>query len=281
MAHNNLAWTLQAQGRNEAAIASYKEALRCNPELELAQTNLAYLLANLYAHLGKHQEARLMWLHIAHRYPEDHLVLDQLISTALRIHDLPQAGHWAACYAAVTRNGSSRSETQVLAAAAVPMPRLTRGKLRHDHEQYCYLRERGLIGPELDGVIESYSVALRALRENDATLLENLGRAPEIRNTYGRNVHHYAAPRLAGNALSFSGSTMHAESSYLKSALGIVVIDDFLSAQALANLQRFCLESTIWHQNHYSHDRLGSFFRDGFNCPLLLQLPKKPGRLPK
>jgi tetratricopeptide (TPR) repeat protein len=268
MPHNNLGWALQAQGRNEEAVTSYKEALRCNPGLELAQTNLAHLLANLYAHIGKHHEAHLMWLHIARRHPEDYLVLDQLISTALRMHDLPNAGHWATRYADITRSRSLTDEV-------IPMPRLTRGKLRHDLEQYHYLRERELIGPEFDGVMESYETMLRALRENDEPLLERLSRTPQIRSTYGRNAHHGATPRLPGNALSFSESTLRAERQYQESELGIVVIDDFLSTETLALLQEFCLESTIWHHNHYSYDRLGSFFRDGFNCPLLLQIAEE------
>jgi hypothetical protein len=48
-----------------------------------------------------------------------------------------------------------------------------------------------------------------------------------------------------------------------------------LSAEALADLRSFCLESTIWQTNRYAHGRLGSFFQDGFNCPLLLQIAEE------
>ena len=40
-------------------------------------------------------------------------------------------------------------------------------------------------------------------------------------------------------------------------------------------MRLFCLESTVWSGNRYAHERLGAFFRDGFNCPLLLQIAEE------
>ena len=55
----------------------------------------------------------------------------------------------------------------------------------------------------------------------------------------------------------------------------VVVVDGFLSADALESLRLFCLESTVWSTNRYDHGRLGAFFRDGFNCPLLVQIAEE------
>ena len=55
----------------------------------------------------------------------------------------------------------------------------------------------------------------------------------------------------------------------------MVVIDDFLSQQALAEVRRFCLESTVWSGTRYTEGRLGAFFVDGFNAPLLLQIAEE------
>jgi hypothetical protein len=54
-----------------------------------------------------------------------------------------------------------------------------------------------------------------------------------------------------------------------------VVIDHFLEDGALEALRRFCLESTVWSTHRYSLGRLGSFFRDGFNTPLLIQIAEE------
>ena len=51
----------------------------------------------------------------------------------------------------------------------------------------------------------------------------------------------------------------------------IVVIDDLLSPQALAGLQRFCRESTVWRKA-YTDGYLGATPETGFACPLLAQI---------
>jgi hypothetical protein len=62
---------------------------------------------------------------------------------------------------------------------------------------------------------------------------------------------------------------------YLRSGPGLVVVDDFLSADALAGVRRFCTDSTVWFANRYQNGRLGAFFHEGFNCPLLLQIAEE------
>ncbi|MBS0522307.1 MAG: hypothetical protein JSS04_01630 [Proteobacteria bacterium] len=52
---------------------------------------------------------------------------------------------------------------------------------------------------------------------------------------------------------------------------GVVCIDNLLSPEALAQLQRFCLESTVWRRS-YRRGYLGAYPESGFVSPLLLQL---------
>ena len=65
------------------------------------------------------------------------------------------------------------------------------------------------------------------------------------------------------------------EKAYDEHPHGLIVVDDFLSPDALTNLRRFCIELTVWFGNRYAHGRLGAFFRDGFNCPLLIQIAEE------
>jgi hypothetical protein len=55
----------------------------------------------------------------------------------------------------------------------------------------------------------------------------------------------------------------------------LVVVDDFLTPEALAGVRRFCTESTVWFANRYPNGRLGAFFHEGFNSPLLLQIAEE------
>jgi len=51
----------------------------------------------------------------------------------------------------------------------------------------------------------------------------------------------------------------------------VACIDNLLSPAALAQLQRFCLESTVWRRS-YRQGYLGAYPESGFVSPLLLQL---------
>ncbi|MCU7646535.1 tetratricopeptide repeat protein [Pseudomonas piscis] len=275
IAHNNLGWVSQAQGRNEDAISSYKCALRLEPGHVLARANLAYLLAHLYVHLGQYDAARGMWQVLVELYPQDPEVLDNLTSTALRVNDLDAAGHWALRHAAVTRGSTWHSLPGDIPDVPTPAPKLSRSKLSHDLEQMRYLRDRQLIGPQLDAVIDGYETALQRFNESDSLLQQQLLASWPLSSTYGRVIHHLPAGHLDEGALNDSPALRGAEQDYQQSPLGIVVIDDFLTPQALQQLQAFCLQSTVWHTNRYAHGRLGAFFREGFNCPLLLQVAEQ------
>lgn len=54
----------------------------------------------------------------------------------------------------------------------------------------------------------------------------------------------------------------------------IVVIDDFLTQEALMALRQFCLGSTIW-QESFSHGYLGARPETGFSSPLLAQIAEE------
>src|SRR6202042_1307320 len=100
-------------------------------------------------------------------------------------------------------------------------------------------------------------------------------------------VHIRATPRVA-RALSTEWDASGVEDEYVGRQPSVVVVDRFLTDEGTESLRLFGLESTIWSTNRYDHGRLGSFFRDGFNCPLLVQiadelraaLPRVIGRTP-
>jgi tetratricopeptide (TPR) repeat protein len=60
----------------------------------------------------------------------------------------------------------------------------------------------------------------------------------------------------------------------------MVVIDDFLSAEALEKLRRYCWGSTVWQEVH-AEGYLGATPDHGFGCPLLAQIAEElQGRFP-
>jgi len=273
MAHNNLGWALYRQDRLGEAIQSYQNALELNPRLTLAQVNLAALFWTL----GRIDEARVLWLALMETHAQDQGLLNGVVSAALAASDLETAAAAAARLAQLRRPSgvSRRGEEPPPAIDISPAPRITNDKLRHDIAQFQYLRSQGLDTINLDDIVGRYERALEKTRHHGhgVSFAMDAGTRELIGDVYGRIVHLRDTPRQARALGAWDAKVV--ERDYLHHALGLVVIDDFLTRDALESLRQFCLLSTVWFGNRYSHGRLGAFFRDGFNCPLLIQIAEE------
>ena len=75
--------------------------------------------------------------------------------------------------------------------------------------------------------------------------------------------------------MSGDWDAVEAENKYLRLPRGLVVIDDFLTPEALEGIVQFCRESTVWFEARCGGRCLRASFQDGFNCPLLLQVAEE------
>jgi TPR repeat len=272
MAHNNLGWARQNAGDRAGAMLSYRRALELNGSLCIAQLNLASLLLEM----GRAAEARPLWRELLAARPDDRALLDEAITAWLRAGQLSSASALADSYARLCRGSewfSSRDTRVVIPEQPFPTPKLSTRKLEHDIAQLTYLRRCGKLPSRLAGAISAYGSVLGRIApmgDNARVILNDPDKAL-IGHIYNRIVYRPQTP-MVQRALSDAWQPESAEEEYLCSPLGLVVIDNFLSEEALQSLRRFCLESTIWFANRYDHGRLGAFFRDGFNCPLLVQI---------
>jgi hypothetical protein len=134
-----------------------------------------------------------------------------------------------------------------------------------------------LIGIEFIDIIERYNKVIKELQSQTGTKSISLTDHARdlIGHVYGRIVHIRQSNRFVDGALSRKWEAHIVEKQYLSHPRGIVVVDDFLTKEAFHELRNFCLESTVWFTNRYAHGRLGAFFRDGFNCPLLIQIAEE------
>jgi hypothetical protein len=206
--------------------------------------------------------------------------LQDLVTSSLGAGDLRFAGDCAAVLAAL-RWGSRwypREPRGSLPALPVrPVPRqLTIPKLQHDVEQLLYLMDRGVLGEEFAAVVREYQLVIDSLEPlgvHARVPLDGEARRA-IGHVYNRIVHLRDTPRVP-RALSGRWDPAAVERDYLGRPPGVVVVDEFLCPEALEELRLFCLESTVWSANRYAHGRLGAFFRDGFGCPLLLQIAEE------
>jgi hypothetical protein len=155
----------------------------------------------------------------------------------------------------------------------VPRDFLTVSKLQHDAEQFAYLRSLDLLPPQFDATIQTYHDLADRLHEEDRKVLSGAERSL-IGNVYNRIVHLPKVGRVE-RALSPSWSAREVEERFLDRGEGLVIIDDFLTPQALAGLHRFAMQATVWTGIRYAFGRFGAFFQDGFNCALLLQVAEE------
>ncbi len=277
MAHNNLGWVCEIRGAVDQAVAFYSKALEKNPTLALARRNLAALLVRA----GRSKESYALFRAVRSEVGGVEW-MQGLVSRAMGSRDLTMAGELARIIAELRWGGDIRTSMGVAgmprgyAPAETPSLPVTVPKLRHDVEQLRYLRARGLLGDEGDRVIESFLQALNRLEPEGldsrtalkGELFESIGYA------YNRLIHVRDTPRIR-RALSETWNPAEIETRYLDRPPGIVIIDDFLTPEALNGVRAFCLESTVWSGNRYAYGRLGAFFQDGFNCPLLLQIAEE------
>jgi tetratricopeptide (TPR) repeat protein len=78
--------------------------------------------------------------------------------------------------------------------------------------------------------------------------------------------------RLAGRAINPQNQA--AAQAWAAGDPRIVVIDDLLTPEALAQLRRYCLGSDLWH-TAYPQGYLGAFPESGFAAPLLAQVAEE------
>jgi tetratricopeptide (TPR) repeat protein len=86
-------------------------------------------------------------------------------------------------------------------------------------------------------------------------------------------VHFVESGRLAGRAVN-PGNVASAAADWEKSRPRLVVIDDFLTGEALQKLRDFCWGSTVWRQS-YDSGYLGAMPEQGFASPLLAQIAEE------
>ena len=256
----------------EYAVASYTEALRLTPDLRAVRRQLAVALCRL-GHLAESRETCRVELEAG---GDSEKWLTDVIVRAMEYRDLSFAGDMASIWASLHFGSEWYHDDARLHTSSQPDAKLSVAKLRHDLDQFCLLRKLGVLDESFDHVIQGYSDTL-----NRVSLLGNNWREPlkkedelRIGRAYGRIVHIADAPRLE-RALSASWDRRAAQRCYLDQEPGIVVIDNFLTREALESIHRFCLESTVWSGNRYANGRLGSLFFSGFNCPLLLQIAEE------
>ena len=153
----------------------------------------------------------------------------------------------------------------------------SRAKLEFDLAQMGHLLEQGLLSPALAEAREGLRRVLAGFgNEGQPSAPRPLTTAEQrlIGAVYNRVIHRPPEESVAP-ALNPGLDVAAIERRYREADPSIVVVDDLLNAPALAALQRFCREATIWFDCKEHGAYLGAYLHEGFDHPVLIALARE------
>ena len=268
-AHANLGNVLQDLHRLEEAEAAYRQAIALDPQHVMAHANLG----NALKRLGREDEAVASLDRALVLEPENATFRANLGMVHVARSD-PAAALTCFGRAATLRHGPPLAPA-ILKERRVERPALPVApfKLQHDAEQIRRLCESGRLDASFGRIAETYEQVLAALPGDappEAPVALDDGEWRRIAATYNRPLHVPEAPAAAGGAVNPALDAGAIEDAYRESAPNLVVVDDFLTEDALERLWRFCLDATVWYQVKRGY--LGAYLVDGFATELALQV---------
>jgi Flp pilus assembly protein TadD len=255
---HNLGVAIAAQGRHREAIGCFGEALGAEPGFVSAHYNRAVALMKL----GETADAIKAFSRAATLDPQHYEAHRALGFLWLAQSERGRAlDHLARTYE--LRRGDDRT-----GIAHKSLTTATRDKLQHDAEQFLYLSQRTRDRLRFELLARSY----RAVAEQLSDQVTPLSETPieVLREDYNTAIHLRAAPEVAGRAVNEPADRAALAAQF--AAQGAISVDNLLALPALEALQRFLLESTIWHDFSHIEGFVASYLEDGLACPLVLQI---------
>jgi len=168
------------------------------------------------------------------------------------------------------RRGEDRS-----GIADLSLTNSTPAKLLHDSEQFRHIAMTHRDGPRFDLLARTYS-SMAGQLECDTGKHQIVQLSDqyltELGDSYNTPFHLIDAPEQFPGAINPALELEGLSQQYQDTSPGIVWFDDFLTPKALALLQRFLLENTIWYDFSHIGGCLAAYLEDGLACPLILQI---------
>lgn len=286
----------QRAGRLEEAEAAYRAALRQYPDHPGAQHNLGVIVAqrgdaagalgifdrllaaepgyasahfnrgNALHTLGR-PDAAIQAFRAAVAVEPDHYTAHRALGFLwLTAGERDRAlDHFARTYD--LRRGDDRS-----GIANTSLRTANRSKLRHDADLFRNLPRRVRDGGRFELLARIYESVAAELPDADTAVELSAAQLETLGPDYNTPLHLIDAPEIPGGAVNPDLDASGISRSYREAAPGIAWFDDLLTPKALALLQRFLRESTIWHDFTHIGGFVATYLEDGLASPLVLQI---------
>ncbi len=281
----NLGVARQARGQDDDAEAAFRRAIDIEPGYAAADINLGRL------HLGRgDRDGAIACFKRAvasdDSLAEAHFNLGDALRETGRLDDE------IACYRLGLALLEQSRFDEATAAILVPVRRMrplaggddqaatfnrtNPTKLACDGEQLRHLIDAGLIDASYGEVVAECDRMLAAWGDAPDGEAADFPLPPSRRfkDGYNRLLHHAEVSSLDGPAINPGLDPSAIEAAFLDHPAGLTHVDDFLTDDALAGLQRFCRDPTVWYQMQFPGE-LSASLPNGFCCPLLLQVARE------
>ena len=287
--------------KNQQAIEQYEAVLKIDPkDIEswygIAACTFALGRQNdALALIDKAQEVGVTHPHIINlkasiferqeRYSESNLIYREIVKT-LRVSSTLTSAGWsefsignddqalalfreaADCY-----RPPNFKEYAAVRAGGVPIAFET-FKIKHDFEQMHWLCGRGLLPSDYLPLMRAYEEALaRANGQSAITIKERTDLWDLALKWHERLVYAYPM-RVPKHVLNPKLPFRDIEEAYAKRQPPVIVVDDFLTEEAVEELRTFCFATTGFRRA-YRNGYLGIFMESGFANPLILKLARE------
>jgi tetratricopeptide (TPR) repeat protein len=141
------------------------------------------------------------------------------------------------------------------------------------------LSERGAIGEGFEHFMTRARIVSGQARDNGNAPLHKTRHDQEQREYLSslgvaEAFHVGEGARIAGPVINPAHTEVAIIAQWRQASPQFVILDDFLTPEALEKLRGYCLESTVWHRI-YEAGYIGAIPADGFACPLLAQLAEE------
>jgi tetratricopeptide (TPR) repeat protein len=146
---------------------------------------------------------------------------------------------------------------------------VTEPHIRHEYEQLLLLQERGKLGAHGAAALPILKKYYDRSGDPAATFAPEGAEGEALRNALAP-YHHMPDKPVTGPVLAEQDYAA-IEAQYHKGSPAMVVIENFLTPQALADLRQFCEEASIF-KTAYSTGYMGAFLSGGFSPPILLAI---------
>jgi tetratricopeptide (TPR) repeat protein len=255
--HNALGNALVQLDKFDAAVTSYGRALALRPDFAEAHSNLGWTLCK-QGRLEEAETACRRAIAIAPNHAEAHNNLGWALRKRGRLEEAEAACRRAVAIAPGYADAHGRLG-RILC---------DRNRIKEACQSFTRSAKLSYGAPECN-VSSSEPIPPHKSRhdQEQRDYLASIG----IHDNGTSDIFHLAdGSQLAEPALNPGDINGEISERWRRSSPKIVVIDDFLTNEALDGLRRFCWGSTVWRRVHKGY--LGASPELGFACPLLFQI---------